>query len=366
MILGIDVSTYYEEKEANAKYYADGKEIQPLDEFVKNGVKYMRVRIWNNPYDENGNPYLGGTSDVNQFIEFAKLVQAKGYKIVPDFHYSDFWADPGKQMTPKAWVGLGVDELAAEIGKFTTEVLSRAKAEGIDCSHVQIGNEITNGMCWPVGRLMEQGEGQPRTNYENLTKLLKAGLAAAKSVYPEIQTIIHLERSYDQNVYYEYFDNLRKYDVQFDIIGASYYPYWHGTFEQFFANMNMCKKEFGKPVMAMELGYGFTLEDYIKNNNGIVQLVVNENFDFHQPYPLTPEGQAQFIEEFLRLAKENDLAGVFYWEPLWIPGPNICWASEAGQKYIHEEGKSTRNEWANQCLFDYEGKKLPSFDKFKL
>jgi arabinogalactan endo-1,4-beta-galactosidase len=366
MILGIDASTYFEEAEINAKYYIDGKEVDPLDEFVKNGVRYMRIRIWNNPYDEEGRPYLGGTSDVEKFIELSKICQAKGYKIVPDFHYSDFWADPGKQTMPKAWMGLGVDEVAAKISEFTTEVLSKAKALNIDIPYVQIGNEITNGMCWPIGRLIDGEPGQERTNYENLIKLLKAGIAAAKSVYPEIQTIIHLERSYDQAVYKEYFTKLREANVNYDIIGASYYPYWHGTFDQFFANMNMCKKEFGKPVMAMELGYGFTLEDYIKNNNGIVQLVVNENFDFHQPYPLTPEGQAQFIEEFLRLAKENDLAGVFYWEPTWIPGENICWASKEGQKYIREEGKSTRNEWANQCLFDYSGNKLPSFDKFKL
>ena len=132
MILGIDVSTYFEEADINAKYYDNGKEIQPLDEFVKNGVRYSRIRIWNNPYDEVGNPYLGGTSDVEKFIELSKICQAKGYKIVPDFHYSDFWADPGKQTMPKAWVGLGVDELAEKIYEFTTLVLSKAKAEGID------------------------------------------------------------------------------------------------------------------------------------------------------------------------------------------------------------------------------------------
>jgi len=157
-----------------------------------------------------------------------------------------------------------------------------------------------------------------------------------------------------------------KYKVEYDYIGASYYPYWHGTFDEFFSNMNMCKETFNKPVMVMELGYGFTLEDYIKTNNGAAQLVINEEFAFNQPYPLTPEGQAQFVEEFLKRAKENDIKGIFYWEPIWIPGDGICWASKEGQKYIHEEGKSTRNEWANQCLFDYNGQKLPSFDKFKL
>ena len=163
---------------------------------------------------------------------------------------------------------------------------------------------------------------------------------------------------------------MRDFNVNYDIIGVSYYPYWHGTFTQFFDNMNMCKKEFNKPIMVMELGYGFTLEDYIKTNNGAAQLVVNENnvdsFNFNQPYPLTPKGQEKFVEEFISFSKKNNIEGVFYWEPLWIPGNNICWASKEGQKYINEEGKSTRNEWANQCLFDYFGKKLPAFDKFKM
>ena len=201
MILGIDVSTYFEEEANNAKYYSDGKEVQPLDEFIKNGVNHMRIRIWNNPYDENGNPYLGGTSDVDKFIKLAKITQAKGYKIVPDFHYSDFWADPAKQTMPKAWVGLEVDELADKIYEFTYETLSRANAEGLDIPFVQIGNEITNGMCWPVGRIIEHGEGQPRTNYENLVKLLKAGIKAARKADPEIKIIIHLEISYDHKFY---------------------------------------------------------------------------------------------------------------------------------------------------------------------
>lgn len=365
MKLGIDISTYFEELRLGAKYYDQGKEVDPIDLFVKNGISHMRIRVWNNPYDENNNPYLGGTCDVNNFIKLAKLAKSKGIKILLDLHYSDFWADPGKQLLPKAWAFKSIEEVANEIYKFTKEVLEKAKKEEIEVSLIQVGNEITNGICWPVGRLIDH-ENAPRTNYENLSRLLKEGIMAAKEIYPNIQTILHLERSYDQYIYQEFFDNVIKNGVDFDIIGASYYPYWHGTFDQFFANMNMCKQRYNKPIMVMELGYGFTLEDYIENNNGIPQLVVNEGFEFNRPYPLTEEGQCQFVEEFLRRAKENNLAAVFYWEPLWIPGEGVCWASKEGQKYIKEEGKSTRNEWANQCLFDYHGRKLPAFDKFKI
>lgn len=369
MILGIDVSTYFEEAQANAKYYCDNQEVDPLKMFIDNGVNYMRIRVWNNPYDENGNKYLGGTCDVDNFIKLSKLAISKGYKILLDLHYSDFWADPGKQFLPKKWSNMNLDELKQAIYQFTYDVLTLAKKEGIDVELIQIGNEITNGICWPVGRLFENGDA-PRTNYENLTELLKSGIKAAKEVFTNIKTILHLERSYDQKIYKEFFENMNCYGVDYDIIGASYYPYWHGTFTQFFDNVRMCQDTFNKPVMVMELGYGFTLEDYIKNNNGIAQLVVNDNnlesFNFNQPYPLTPKGQEKFVKEFIKLSKKNNILGIFYWEPLWIPGENICWASIEGQKYINETGKSTRNEWANQCLFDYNGHKLPAFDKFKL
>ena len=130
----------------------------------------------------------------------------------------------------------------------------------------------------------------------------------------------------------------------------------------------MCQNRFNKDVMVMELGYGFTLEDYIFNNNGETHLVVNKDSDLikNLPYPISKEGQALFVKRFLELAKENNIKGVFYWEPIWIPGNNICWASIEGQEYINEVGKSTRNEWANQCLFDYEGNANPALYEFRV
>ncbi len=365
MILGIDVSTYFEELAANAKYYENGIEVNPLDLFIKNNVNYMRIRVWNNPYNEEGKPYLGGTCDVDNFIKLAKLAILKGFKILLDLHYSDFWADPGKQFLPKAWQGKGIDEVEQELYKFTKDVCLKAKEEGIEIDLIQVGNEITNGMCWPVGKLEWHKEG-PRTNYENLSRLFKAGIKASKEIFPNIQTILHLEKSYDQVTYKEFFDHMEKYNVNYDIIGSSYYPYWHGTFDQLFANINMCKQRYNKPIMIMELGYGFTMEDYIKTENGMNQLVFAEDEGLSRPYPLTVEGQEMFIEEFMKRAKENDIKGVFYWEPCWIPKDNICWASIEGQQYINEVGKDTRNEWSNQCLFDYQGNKLPAFDKFKI
>ena len=365
MILGVDVSTYLEEIEKGAKYYDNGVLINPLKDLHDNGVDCMRIRLWNNPYDEKGVPYLAGTCDLDNFLKLSHLAKSLGYGILLDFHYSDFWADPGKQMIPKAWRGFSLEQMVEEVYTYTKETLQKIKAEGITLDYIQIGNEITNGILWPIGRLTEK-EGE-RGNYSSLCALLSAGARACREE-SDAKLILHLERSHDQQVYTEFFTNMEKYGVDYDIIGASYYPYWHGTPDQFFANMENCKK-FGKPRMVMELGYGFTLKPYMLNENGM-RLVIGEEamkeMGFTAPNPITVKGQADFVKEFLQRATVEGIEGIFYWEPLWIPGEGICWASPEGQKYIGEEGKSTENEWANQCLFDYKGNKLPSFDEFSI
>ena len=132
-------------------------------------------------------------------------------------------------------------------------------------------------------------------------------------------------------------------------------------------NLNACK-HFGKDIVVAELGYGFTDNGYVMNGEE-KRLVIDAERAYvpgvTERYPLTPAGQAEYIKDFLALVRENGIHGVFYWEPLWLPGEGICWASETAQSYIHEEGKSTANEWANQCLFDYSGRKLPAFDEYK-
>lgn len=364
MILGIDVSTYLEELEHGAKFYDGGKEIDPLDAFAKNGVDYMRIRVWNNPFGENGEPYLAGNCNMDNYVKLAKLAKSKGYRILLDFHYSDFWADPGKQMIPKAWVGHDVDSLADAVYEFTKECLVTAAREDVVPEMIQVGNEITNGMLWPIGKL-DLGDGK-RGNYDNFIKLAKAGCRACREIAPEAKIVLHLERSNDKAVYQEFYSNMERAGVDYDIIGASYYPYWHGTPEELFDNLGDCKK-FGKEIMVMELGYGFTIEPY-KLDGEDKRLVIDSERayvpGFTEKYPVTPEGQTAFVRDFLTSARENEISGIFYWEPLWLPGEGICWASPEGQKYIGEEGKSTSNEWANQCLFDYYGNKLPAFDEF--
>ena len=365
MILGVDVSTYLEELAHGAKYYDGECEIDPLDAFRQNGVDYMRIRIWNDPRSETGEPYLAGTCDLDHYVRLATLAKSKGYRILMDLHYSDFWADPGKQMLPKAWRNYGADELEKAVYGFTAHCLEVAGENGVLPEMIQVGNEITNGMLWPVGRLEMDGE---RGNYENFLRLVGAGCRAVRENAPATKIVLHLERSNDKAVYQEFFSEVERAGIAYDVIGASYYPYWHGTPDELFENLDACRR-FGKEIMVVELGYGFTTETYSLDGEK-KRLVIDKErayvAGFTEQYPVTPEGQAAFVHDFLARAKENGIDGIFYWEPLWLPGEGICWASEAGQSYIHEEGKSTSNEWANQCLFDYGGRKLPAFDEYKI
>lgn len=364
MILGIDVSTYLEELEHGAVYLDGTTPIDPLDAFAANGVNWMRIRIWNDPHSPAGEPYLAGTCDLDHYIRLGKLAKSKGYYLLMDLHYSDFWADPGKQFTPKAWRSYDIAALADAVYAFTRDCLQKACDAGVAPEMIQVGNEITNGILWPLGQL-EKPDGT-RGNYDNFCRLVDAGCRACREVTPDAKIVLHLERSNDKAVYQEFFSRMEEAGIDYDIIGASYYPYWHGTPAELFANLEQCRR-FGKERMIMELGYGFTTQAYNLNGDA-KRLVIDADRAFvpglTEQYPMTSAGQEAYIRHILARAREEGIAGVFYWEPLWLPGEGICWASEAGQVYIHEEGKSTANEWANQCLFDYEGRKLPAFDAF--
>ena len=364
MILGIDTSTYLEELEHGARYFDGECEIDPLDAFVANGVNWMRIRIWNNPRSLEGEPYLAGTCDLDHYVRLAKLAKSKGFHILMDLHYSDFWADPGKQFIPKAWQNLSIDEMEKAVYDFTENCLNVAKENGVQPEMIQIGNEITNGILWPVGKIYDDATG--KREYANFVRLIGAGCSAVRNNCPNAKIVLHLERTNDKQVYQEFFNEIEKAGIEFDVIGASYYPYWHGTPSEVFSNLNACK-HFGKEIMIVELGYGFTDKGYILNGEEVRIVLDPERANIpgvSDIYPMTPEGQAEYIGFIIETAKEYGIDGIFYWEPLWLPGEGICWSSEEGQKYIHEEGKSTANEWANQCLFDYEGRKLPAFDKF--
>ena len=154
MYLGVDLSTYLEEKADGAKYFDVDKEMDPFKALKDNGVSVIRLRVWNDPY-LNGKPYLGGTNSVENDVKIIKNLMPYGFEYMIDFHYSDFWVDPGKQTLPKAWKDLSIDELKVAIYEYTKQSLLKFKELGIKIPYVQIGNEVTNGFVWPHGKLLE-------------------------------------------------------------------------------------------------------------------------------------------------------------------------------------------------------------------
>ena len=367
MRLGIDVSILDQLEAQDPHYYHEGKEIEPISYFHDhNGVDLMRLRLWLDPYDEKGTPYGAGTNDLPCFLRLARRGIEAGYGILLDFHYSDFWVDPAKQFIPKAWQNFTYEEVVKAVGDYTRETLQKIKAEGIDLYAIQVGNEITHGMLWPHGSV------HPETTlygFDHLSEILKAGLAACKEVYPKAKTVLHLEHSGSKELQETWLREVIGRDVEFDVLGESYYPYWHGSMKDLAANIDNIHALFNKEVWIVEVGYAYCPAKR-DGKRGLANLIDDDFYATHSrdqvPYPFTQEGQRDFFLELFDLCKKHEVTAVFYWEPLWIDLPHNGWAGEAGQAYIHEEGDAETNEWANQLLFDEKGNATLAFDVYKV
>ena len=358
--LGMDFSTLEETERLGGVFRQNGQAGDLVNILADNGVNAARLRLWVDPYSQAGEPYGAGNCDLSCVMRLAKRAKARGMRVLLDLHYSDFWCDPGRQLPPKAWEGLPPEKLCGAVYDYTRNVLRTLKKADIEPDMVQVGNEITNGMLWPTGRLSDPEPGKKRTGFDALAPLVRAGCEAVRAE-SGAQVMLHLERSGDNAVWREWFDEMLARGVDFDVIGASYYPYWHGSFEMLRANLADMIRRYGKDVIVVETAYAFTSAHFAPEQPG-AHLVINDSlkcFDGSDaPYPLTPEGQRAFTEELLRLVQnlpQGRGKGVYYWEPAWLPLPGSTWATEAARRYINELHKPGGNEWANQCMFDYEG-----------
>lgn len=242
-MIGADISFLPELEARGIKFKDNGLEKDAIEILKDHGFNYVRLRIFHNPSLENGYSPSKGFCDLQHTLDMAKRVKAAGMKLLLDFHYSDYWADPGKQYKPKAWDGLGFKDMKKALYDYTFEVMTALKRQGTTPDMVQIGNEINHGIVWPEGSV---------SNLDSLAQLIDAGTAAVKAVDPMVVMMLHvaLGGQNDESVFF--IDNMVKRGVHFDVIGESYYPKWHGSLDDLRDNLNDLVRRYGKDVIVVE------------------------------------------------------------------------------------------------------------------
>lgn len=361
-IKGADISTLLEAEQHGAKFYNQNGQQQDAIAILKaNGVNTVRLRLWVDPQDADGNTYGGGSNNLENTIALAKRVKAQGLKLLLDFHYSDFWTDPGKQFKPKAWEKMDYPQLKTAIHDYTRDTIARFKKEGVLPDMVQIGNEINGGMLWPEGKSWGQGGGE----FDRLAGLLTAAIGGLKENLTDgeqVKVMLHLAEGTKNDTFRWWFDEITRRNVPFDIIGLSMYTYWNGPISALKANMDDISKRYNKDVIVVEAAYGYTLDNCDNAENSFQAKEEKDG-----GYPGTVQGQYDYIHDLMQAVidvPDQRGKGIFYWEPTWIAVPGTTWATKAGMKYIHDEWKEG-NARENQALFDCQGKVLPSITVFK-
>jgi arabinogalactan endo-1,4-beta-galactosidase len=316
-------------------FYEKGVQGDALKILHDHGMNYARLRLWVNSPDG----YHGKT----QILEMSRRLKAHHIKLLLDFHYSDYWADPGKQFKPKSWETLEFDNLKTALYKHTFDICKSLNGQGILPDIVQIGNEITNGMLWP--------DGKNDKSFDNLAALLKEGYKAVKDSSPSTRVMLHLDNGGNNKIFRWWFDNIIDQCVPFDLIGVSYYPYWHGTLADLQNNLNDIAIRYGKDIILVETSCAFTNADADKCENIITDQI--------QPgYPFTPAGQAKMLRDVMSIVRAIPAGrglGVMWWDATWIAVPGNGWDPTE---------PSSGNNWENQALFDYNYQALPALDNF--
>ena len=381
-IKGVDVSSYVSLIDSGVKFRDwDGNVItdqQFFDQLKEAGVNYVRIRVWNDPYDSEGNGYGGGNNDLAKAKTIGKWATEAGMKVLIDFHYSDFWADPDKQQAPKVWADYTIDEKVKAVSEYTTKSITELRDAGVDVGMVQVGNETNNGVC---------GE----TSWENMCKIFDAGADAVHAIDSSILVAVHFANPEKSGTYATYAKNLSDNEVSYDVFASSYYPYWHGTLDNLTSVLSNIATTYGKKVMVAETSWATTLEDGDGHEN-TVRDGNNDTYQAGMDYAFTVQGQANEVRSVIQAVRDVGDAGigVFYWEPAWIPvqvydstasdaeavlaSNKAAWekygsgwaASYAGEYDAKDAGKWYGGSAVdNQALFDFNGKPLASLNVFK-
>ena len=358
LLLGADLSLLKRKMDQGAMYSADGSIIDPITYFRESGISYARLRLFHSPSGHGAQ-----CNDLNYTLALAKQLTEAGYSLLLDIHYSDSWADPGKQSCPKAWEGLGFETLEREVYLYTMNVITAFTAAGAAPAIVQIGNEITPGMLWEYGRVarahdtntlhwQREESSNDKEAWARFGTLLKAAIHGARDAASKSTSImLHIDRGGDIPTNRWFFDNLLDQGVEFDAIGESYYPFWHGMPEDLAKTLDFLGHRYDKDIYLAEMAYPH------KNHEMYENALSGDRKSREQligKYPLSPEGQKRFMEDVIEIVKSSSHGkGIFYWAPEWIPVPGT------------EDEADAPSCWA-RALFDEKGRALPAIDAFRM
>lgn len=366
-IMGCDISSVISLENSGVKFYDyDGNEGDIFEILRSSGVNYIRVRVWNDPKDADGNGYGGGNCDIDTACEIGKRAADGGLKLLVDFHYSDFWADPSKQGAPKAWADMTIEEKSQALYEYTCESLEKLKKAGADIGMVQLGNETNGMMC---------GE----KVWMNIYYLMDAGSRAVRETVPQALVAVHFTNPESSDNMLNYASKLNYYKLDYDVFATSYYPYWHGTTENLTSVLSTISETYGKKVMVAETSYAYTLADGDEHGNTIGDVI-----NYEKKYPITEQGQSRALADVIKAVANvgESGIGVFYWEPAWIPVPGESWEERSALWEQYGSGWASSysadydpddaglyyggSAWENQAMFDFDGKPLESLKTFAL
>lgn len=301
--IGADLSFLKQAEERGTRFKDGGMEKPGLQIFKDHGYNWVRLRLFHTPSSQP-RPL---PNDLAYTLAAAREAKALGFRFLLNFHYSDTWADPGKQFLPKAWENLDAAALVGAVHDYTRDTIAAFRDAGAMPDMVQIGNEVTPGMLWPVGRLPQ--------NWDNFAALVQAGIRgvdAGRGDAPRPRIMIHIEKGGDRVRTKWFFDHLLARGVEFDVIGQSYYPWWHGSLLDLRDTLHFMAETYRKDIILVEVAYNWRPTEYL---------------DDAPPFPETPEGQREFLEEVHRLvlATPHGLGkGIFWWEPAVPPATRIA------------------------------------------
>ena len=331
MYVGGDISVLQSYEDNNVAYYDDkGQKIDDVLKYMKSeavGWNAQRVRLFVDPSGDS-DPQV--CQDLDYVVRLGKRIKAEGFAFMLDFHYSDTWADPAAQWTPKAWLSLGNAELQTKVYDYTKECLQKLVEAGATPDFIQTGNEISYGMLWGKQGTTDNRcySNSPAANWNRFIALLQQATKACREVCPKAQIVIHSERSGDASSLDFYFNKLK--DIDFDVIGLSYYPFWHQGLPKLSESLNKLASLYPtKKVQIVETAYYYQWQP--QKGKGI-------DYDFSSTWPVSPAGQAAFAKALIDELKKHSNVNGLYW---WFPEEN---GNGPGSKVL--------KDWINRGLWD--------------